>query len=219
MIVVCFALSSDLDLWRLSPKTPQVKGKLYWQPFYGKEIRKYLLPLSVVVCVVEPSNIPWAKYITPPLYPHMFRNPKKIPQNTSQIQKNIPNPKRYPKYPLGQIHHTATLPAHVRKSKENSPQEEIFWCYNDCNKMTQYCSATTTPKPKTEPRTAPPSTTKSTTLVRPGPKKGGTKYLCTSMVQCEIHTPQKPVAHKSRHSRPASEFSLKVISCFSLALF
>ena len=29
-------------------------------------------------------------------------------------------------YPLGQIHHTTTLPAHVRKSKENSPQEEIF---------------------------------------------------------------------------------------------
>ena len=97
MIVVCFALSSDLDLWRLSPKTPQVKRKLYWQPFYGKEIRKYLLPLSVVVCVVEPSNIPWAKYITPPLYPHMFGNPKKILQNNSQIQeisqiqKNIPN--------------------------------------------------------------------------------------------------------------------------------
>ena len=27
---------------------------------------KYLLLLSVLVCVVEPSNIPWAKYITPP---------------------------------------------------------------------------------------------------------------------------------------------------------
>ena len=178
MIVVCFALSSDLDLWRLSPKTPQMKRKLYWQPFYGKEIRKYLLPLSVVVCVVEPSNIPWAKYITPPLYPHMFGNPKKI------------------------LH-----------------KKKYFYVSRWLHTMTQYCSATTTQKPKTEPRTAPPSTTKSTTLVRPGPKKGGTKYLCTSMVQCEIHTPQKPVAHKSRHIRPASEFSLKVTLCFSLALF
>ena len=53
--------------------------------------------------------------------PAHVRKPKEILQNNSQIQKDIPNPKKYPKYPLGQIHHTATLPAHVRKSKENSP--------------------------------------------------------------------------------------------------
>ena len=110
--------------------------------------------------------------------PAHVRKPKEKCSNNSQMQKNIPNPKKYSKYPLGQIPHTATLPAHVRKSKENSPQEEILLCLKMiAHNVTQYCSATTTPKPKTEPRTAPPSTTKSTTLVRPGPKKGGTKYF------------------------------------------
>ena len=217
MIVACFELSNVHWSW-LSPKTPQVKGKLYWQPFYGKEIRKYLLLLSVVVCVVEPSNIPWAKYITPPLYPHMFGNPKKILQNNSQIQEISQIQKNIPNIPWAK-YITPPLYPHMFGNPKKILQRRNIFILRWLHTMTQYCSATTTPKPKTEPRTAPPSTTKSTTLVRPGPKKGGTKYLCTSMVQCEIHTPQKPVAHKSRHIRPASEISLKVISCFSLTLF
>ena len=45
----------------LSPMIQYKEG-----PTLNRWKEKYLLLLSVVVCVVEPSNIPWAKYITPP---------------------------------------------------------------------------------------------------------------------------------------------------------
>ena len=59
-----FALRSlQNDPGQTRPQILSIKIERHWK---GKSKEKYLLLLSVVVCVVEPSNIPWAKYITPP---------------------------------------------------------------------------------------------------------------------------------------------------------